>query len=105
MKKILLGLALASGCLMAADGATIYKKCIACHGAKAERVAPGSKGNVKIAGMAKDELVTQLQGYKAGTADNGGAKAIMYANMKNFKLTDADIDAVADYISKLPPVK
>lgn len=105
MKKILLGLTLASGFLMAADGAAIYKKCIACHGAQGERVAPGSKGNVTIAGMPKDRLVTQLKGYAAGTADNGGAKAIMYANMKNFKLTDADIDAVADYISKLPPVK
>lgn len=105
MKKILLGLALASGCLMAADGADIFKKCIACHGAKAERVAPGSKGNVTIAGMDKARLVEQLKGYAAGTADNGGAKAIMYANMKNFKLTDADIDAVADYISQLPAVK
>jgi len=25
--------------------------------------------------------------------------------MKNFKLTDADIEAVADYISQLPAVK
>lgn len=105
MKKFLLGMALASGCLMAADGAAIYKKCIACHGVKAERVAPGSKGGVKIAGMDKARLVEQLKGYAAGTADNGGAKAIMYANMKNWKLTDADIEAVADYISKLPPVK
>ncbi|TLD82692.1 c-type cytochrome [Helicobacter sp. MIT 11-5569] len=105
MKKILLGLALASGCLMAADGAEIFKKCIACHGAKAERVAPGSKGGVTIAGMDKTRIVEQLKGYEAGTADNGGAKAIMYANMKNFKLTEADMEAVADYISKLPPVK
>ncbi|EES90173.1 c-type cytochrome [Helicobacter canadensis] len=102
MKKILLSLVLATGCLMAADGATLYKKCIACHGMNGERVAPGSKGNVKIGGMDKAELVTQLKGYAAGTADNGGAKQIMYANMKNFKFTDADIDAVADYISKLP---
>ncbi|MBD5165586.1 c-type cytochrome [Helicobacter sp.] len=102
MKKILLGIVLAAGCLMASDGAAIYKKCVACHGANAEKVAPGSKGGVTIAGMPKERLVEQLNGYAAGTADNGGAKAIMYANMKNFKLTDADIDAVADYISKLP---
>lgn len=102
MKKILLGFVLATGCMMAADGAAIYKKCIACHGVNGEKVAPGSKGNITIGGMDKAELVTQLKGYAAGTADNGGAKAIMYANMKNWKLTDADIDAVADYISKLP---
>ena len=102
MKKVLLGLMLASGCLMAADGATLYKKCIACHGVNGERVAPGSKGTITIGGMDKARIIEQLQGYKAGTADNGGAKAIMYANMKNFKFTDADIEAVSDYISKLP---
>ncbi len=105
MRKILLGIVLATGCLMASDGAAIYKKCIACHGVNAEKVAPGSKGGITIAGMDKARLVEQLKGYAAGTADNGGAKAIMYANMKNFKLTDADIDAVADYISKLPAAK
>lgn len=105
MKKLLLGLAFASSCLMAADGAAIYKKCIACHGVNGERVAPGTKGDVKIGGKPKDYLVEQLKGYAAGTADNGGAKAIMYANMKAFKLTDADIEAVADYISKLPPAQ
>lgn len=102
MKKFLLSLVLATGCIMAADGAAIYKKCIACHGANGDKVAPGSKGNITIGGMDKAELITQLKGYAAGTADNGGAKAIMYANMKNWKLTDADIEAVADYISKFP---
>nr|WP_232817664.1 c-type cytochrome [Helicobacter burdigaliensis] len=87
---------------MAADGAAIFKKCIACHGANGERVAPGSVGGITIGGMAKDRIMEQLKGYRAGTADNGGAKAIMYANMKNWKLTDDDIEAVADYISKLP---
>lgn len=100
MKKVLLGLVLATGFLMAADGATVYKKCIACHGKNGERVAPGSKGGVKIAGMDKARLLEQLKGYKAGTADNGGAKAMMYSTMKN--ISDADIEAVSDYISKLP---
>lgn len=105
MKKILLALAFSSASLMAAEGADIYKKCIACHGAQGDKVAPGTKGNVKIGGMDKARLIEQLKGYSAGTADNGGAKAIMYANMKNFKLTDADIEAVADYISKFPVAK
>ena len=41
MKKLLIvsGVAaLLSTAAFAADGATIYKKCIACHGAKAEKV-------------------------------------------------------------------
>lgn len=101
MKKILVGLVLGSGFLMAA-GADIYKKCAACHGLQGDKVAPGTKGNITIGGMSKERLIEQLKGYRAGTADNGGAKAIMYANMKNFKLTDADIEAVAEYISKFP---
>lgn len=66
MKKILLGIVLATGCLMASDGAAIYKKCIACHGVNAEKVAPGSKGGITIAGMDKARLVEQLKGYAAG---------------------------------------
>ncbi len=102
IKLALLGLVFASGTLMAADGATIFKKCIACHGANADKVAPGSKGGVTINGADKNLLIENLKGYAAGTADNGGAKQIMYNNMKIWKLTDEDIEAVADYISKLP---
>lgn len=104
MKKVLLALVLAgfASSAFAADGATIYKKCVSCHGKAGEKVAPGSKGGKKIAGMDKAYLVEQLKGYAAGTADNGGAKAIMYNNMKTWKLSDADIDAVADVISKFP---
>ncbi len=50
--------------------------------------------------MAKDDLLKKLKGYKAKTEDNGGAKAIMYGQMAN--VSDADIEALADYISKLP---
>ncbi|MDE5592056.1 MAG: c-type cytochrome [Helicobacter sp.] len=102
MKKVLFSLVFASGCLLAADGAAIFKKCIACHGVNGDKVAPGSKGGKTIGGMDKARLIEQLRGYAAGTADNGGAKAIMYSNMKAWKLTDEDIEAVADYISKLP---
>jgi len=41
MKKLLIVssvAALLSTAAFAADGATIYKKCVACHGAKAEKV-------------------------------------------------------------------
>lgn len=102
MKKVLLSLVLATGYLMAVEGADLYKKCIACHGVNGEKVAPGAKAGVTIGGMNKARLIEQLHGYAAGTADNGGAKQIMYANMKSWKFSDADIEAVADYISKLP---
>lgn len=102
MKKLLMIGFILGGALFAADGATIFKKCVACHGPDASKVAPGSKGGVTINGAEKALLVEQLKGYAAGTADNGGAKQIMYNNMKMWKLTDEDIDAVADYISKLP---
>lgn len=100
MKKLfILGLlGLASVAL--ADAPAVFKKCIACHGPDAQKIAPGSKGDKTIAGMPKDYLLTQLKGYKAKTADNGGQKAIMYGQMAN--VSDEDIEALADYVSKLP---
>ena len=100
MKKLLFLTLLSFASFAFAEAPAAFKKCIACHGPDAKKVAPGSKGGVTIAGMAKDELVKQLKGYKAKTADNGGAKAIMYGQAAN--LSDADIEALADYISKLP---
>lgn len=100
MKKLLFLTLLSFASFAFAEAPAVFKKCIACHGADAKKVAPGSKGGVTIAGMAKDELIKELKGYRAKTADNGGAKAIMYGQAAN--LSDADIEALADYISKLP---
>ena len=100
MKKLLFLTLLSFASFAFAEAPAVFKKCIACHGADAKKVAPGSKGGVTIAGMAKDELVKELKGYRAKTADNGGAKAIMYGQAAN--LSDADIEALAEYISKLP---
>ena len=100
MKKLLILALLGFASFAFADAPAVFKKCIACHGPDAKKVAPGSKGGVTIAGMAKDELLKQLKGYKAKTADNGGAKAIMYGQMAN--VSDEDIELLADYISKLP---
>lgn len=109
MKKLILALGVLAGVAVAnentavyQEGRELYKKCIACHGQNGEKVAPGSKAGVTIGGMEKDYLVQQLQGYVAGTADNGGAKVIMYANMKNWRFTNAQIEAVSTYISHLP---
>ncbi|PAF48452.1 cytochrome C [Helicobacter sp. 12S02634-8] len=104
MKKLLIVAFLgAISMAMAAEAPAAFKKCVACHGANGQKVAPGAKGGVTIAGLPKAKLLADLKGYKAGTADNGGAKAIMYAQMKN--VSDTDIEALADYISQLPPKK
>ncbi|PAF52713.1 c-type cytochrome [Helicobacter sp. 13S00477-4] len=104
MKKILaLTLLGALSIGIAAEAPAAFRKCVACHGINGQKVAPGAKGGVTIAGLPKTKLLADLKGYKAGTADNGGAKAIMYGQMKN--VSDTDIEALADYISKLPPKK
>lgn len=85
-----------------ADEPPIFNRCKACHGPTAQKVAPGQKTR-PIAGLPKEKLLEDLRGYRAGTADNGGNKAIMYAQMRN--VSDEDIELLAEYISKLPPAK
>lgn len=102
-KLLILTLLGAMSVAMAADAPAAFKKCMACHGVNGQKVAPGAKGGITIAGLPKDKLLKDLKGYKAGTADNGGAKAIMYSQMKN--VSDADIETLAEYISKLPAKK
>ncbi len=97
-KSLILGAALlATTTLMAADGAALYKKCIACHGANAEKVALG-KSEV-IAGWDVAKLVESMKGYKAGTLNNHGMGAMMKGQMAPY--SDEDIQAVAEYISNL----
>jgi len=99
MKKIaILGLVAAGAIsLMAADGAALFKKCAGCHGAKAEKKALG-KSEV-IAGWDKAKIVQALKGYKAGKRNVHGMGALMRSQVATY--SDADIEAVADYISKL----
>lgn len=97
-KTFILGLALAaSTSLMAADGAALFKKCIACHGAKAEKPALG-KSEV-IAGWPAAKTVESLNGYKAGTLNVHGMGALMKGQVGTY--SDEDIAAVADYIATL----
>jgi cytochrome c553 len=97
MKKLTLALLLAGSSLMAADGATLFKKCAACHGQKAEKHALG-KSDV-IAGWDVKTIVTDLKGYKAGTLNKKGMGAVMKGQMASF--SDADMEAVAAYIHGL----
>lgn len=79
--------------LGAADGAALYKKCAACHGANGEKAALGKSKIIKD--MSKEELVTALNGYKDGSY-GGAMKALMKGQIASFN--GDDVNAVADYI-------
>ncbi len=80
----------------ATDATTLFATCASCHGQKAEKSALG-KSQV-IAGWDKQRLIDALHGYKAGTY-GGVMKNIMTGQVSN--KTDAEIDALADLISKM----
>ena len=77
--------------------ANLYKKCIACHGEKGDKVAPGSVGSVLIADLSKETLIADLKGYRAKTLSKGGTAAIMYLQVNGF--SDADIEVLGEYIA------
>ena len=97
MKKVLvLASILCATSIFAADGATLYKTCATCHGAKAEKAAL-NKSQI-IAGWSADKIAAALNGYKAGTY-GGPLKATMVGQVKNL---DADaIAALSKYIEGL----
>ena len=100
MKKLALVLALsltfsaALGVALAADGKALYAKCAGCHG------ADGAKTSLSKAlkGQKAEAIAKTLAGYKAKTY-GGAKKGMMEAQAAT--LSDDDIKALADYISKL----
>jgi cytochrome c553 len=78
-----------------ADPAKLFAKCAGCHGQKGEKAALG-KSQI-IAGWDASKTKDALHGYKNGTY-GGQMKSLMKGQVA--PLTDADIDALADYISK-----
>ena len=71
------------------------KVCATCHGADGKAaISPYPN----LAGQNHDYLVYALKAYKAGNR-SGGLANIMQQQAAS--LTDADIDALADYYSKL----
>lgn len=98
MKKIALAMLVAGVSLMAADGATLFKKCAACHGAKGEKHALGK--SIIIAGQSAKQTEEDLNGYKAGTRNVHGMGALMKGQVAS--LSEADIKALGEYIATLP---
>lgn len=86
--------------VLAADGAKLYKKCISCHGkdgyGKKSQKAPS------IAGQYDWYIIDQVTQIRDKKRENKNTKK-MYPFVK--KLSDGDIKALADYISKMPVKK
>lgn len=105
MKKVLVCAALsmaAASFALAADGATLFKPCAACHGAKAEKPYLGGKVPV-LTTVDPAERLELMKQYKAGTVGEGKGKVGQGAVMKMqmAKLSDEDMAAVNDYITSL----
>jgi len=80
----------------AVDGAVIFKACSACHGVNGEKKALGKSQVIQGWDVAK--VTAALKGYKDGTY-GGAMKAVMKGQAA--KLSDAEIKAVSEHISKL----
>jgi len=80
----------------AADGKALYEKCAGCHGADGTRKPMGVGKPIK--GLSAADVTKALDGYKAKKF-GGEKKAVMERQME--KLEEADIAALAAYVSKL----
>jgi len=78
-------------------GKEAYTKCAACHGADGKTKALGK--SPVIAGQSKEDLVTKINGYKAGAINVAGMGNLMKGQVAT--MDDASIEAVATYISTL----
>jgi len=94
IQKVLLGLTVIGSLTVAmADGASLYKKCSACHGASGEKKALGKSAIIK--GWEAKKIVAALKGYKAGTY-GGPMKGLMKGQVA--ALDDAQIESIAKFI-------
>lgn len=98
MKKVLIAVSVLFGLWsnsMADEGADLFKKCAACHGAQGEKAALGKSKIIKE--LSSAQIITALKGYKDGTY-GAASKAIMKGQVAS--LNDAQITALATYITK-----
>jgi len=73
----------------------VFAKCAGCHGKDGKTKALG-KSEI-IAGQAKADLVKKIHEYQAGTRNTKGMGGLMKGQVAG--LNDADIDAIATYVS------
>ncbi len=74
-----------------ADAATLYKRCVSCHG------PDGAKPPHVLKGQKAPDLLNKMKGYAAGTF-GGSQKALMTNLMK--PLSPEDMQALANYMAK-----
>jgi cytochrome c len=80
-----------------APGKALFTTCAACHGPDGKTLAIAK--SAVIAGQPKADLLEKMHAYKAGTRDITGNGMLMKGQMA--ALSDADMDALSDYISSL----
>jgi cytochrome c553 len=78
------------------NGAAVFKVCASCHGANAEKKAMNKSQVIK--GWESAKTIAAINGYKDGTYGST-MKGVMKAQVS--RLSDAEIKAVAKYISNL----
>ena len=102
MKKIVFIL-LSTLCILSGSekGSEIFERCGVCHGDKGQKHSL----NVSrfIAGLDEDDVIDILREYRDGKRNQYGFGTMMNGQAK--KLSDEDIEAVAAYVSALPPVE
>ncbi|SFR51606.1 c-type cytochrome [Thiomicrospira sp. ALE5] len=74
----------------AANGQQLYSTCMGCHGATG-----GGGVGPKLQGQDRDDFISKMNAYRAG--EQVGPMTAMMAPMAA-NLTDAEIEALADYI-------
>jgi len=75
----------------------IYAACAGCHGKDGKLKALGK--SAIIAGQSKEDIITKINGYKAGTRNVTGMGSLMKGQVG--KLTDANIEEIATYLSAI----
>lgn len=78
------------------DGGKLFTKCVACHGANAEKSALNKSKIIK--GWSVEEVMNALHGYKDGTY-GGSMKGVMKSQISSY--SEAELKALAEHISKL----
>jgi len=79
------------------DGAALYKKCVACHGADAKTVYLSKVPAIKE--MSPEDFVQSLKTYKDGSNNKYGMGAIMKSQVG--AMSDEDFTALGEYVKGL----
>jgi cytochrome c553 len=80
------------------DLSRMMVRCNSCHGASGKGLDPGNPVYPVIGGQHKEYLAGQLLNFRKGTRNNSQGGVM---NITVHRLSDAELDALADYISGL----